>query len=133
MPKEYQLKKHTNYRLPHNLYMRVIYIIRDYDRLKREYESDITEKPRADDGVVPFVTTRHISKPTENKALSLEQKHTEIHAIKNALDLIPREYRNAVMANIIHRRRYPPHAHTRTYSTYRQRLIYYTAKCLGYI
>lgn len=32
--KEYQSKKNNPYKLPHHLYMRIIYTIRDYERLK---------------------------------------------------------------------------------------------------
>ena len=34
MAREYQKNKNNPYLLPHNLYMRVLYIVRDYDRIK---------------------------------------------------------------------------------------------------
>jgi len=37
MPREYQLKR-SGYTLPHNVYMQVNYILRDYERMRNERE-----------------------------------------------------------------------------------------------
>ena len=34
--RNYQAKNNNPYRLPHNLYMRMLYLIKDYERLKEE-------------------------------------------------------------------------------------------------
>ena len=37
--KEYQRKRNNPYQLPHNVYMRVLYHIRDYERMKAERQA----------------------------------------------------------------------------------------------
>ena len=129
MPKEYPLKN-TEYRLPHNLYYRTLYIIRDYNRLKEDYENDIAYKPPVIDGAPK---DKGAAKPTENTAIKLAGKHKELDAIEKALDMIPGEYRHGVLQSIIYRHPYPPYAARRTYGRQKHRVIYYTAKYLGYI
>jgi len=130
MPRDYQPRKYDNYRLPHNVYMIALYVIRDYDRLKEEYESDIAYKPPVLDGTPGG---KGATKPVENVALSLLNKHNQLHAIETALDLVPDVYRRGIVLNITHRRPYPPYTAVRTYSRHKQRFIYYVAKNLGFI
>jgi len=130
MSKIYQPKKYGEYTLPHNVYMMMNFLIRDYDRLKEQYESDIAYKPPVLDGTPGG---NAITKPVENVTMALLNKHKELHAIETALEIIPEEYRRPVLLNITARRRYPPHAAISTYSRYKQAFIYKVAKLLDYI
>lgn len=45
--RNYQRQKNNPYKLPHNLYMRMLYLVRDYDRIKeqgRENDCDAVDK-----------------------------------------------------------------------------------------
>ena len=46
--RNYQPKKNNPYILPSNLYMRMLYLVRDYNRLKEEYANIIHEMPHND-------------------------------------------------------------------------------------
>jgi len=130
MPRDYQPKKYESYRLPHNVYMIALYIIRDYDRLKEEYENDIAYKPPDLDGTPGGKGT---TRPVESIALSLLNRHNQLHAIDTALALVPDMYRRGILANITRRRPYPPYTAVRTYSRHKQRFIYFVAKNLNLV
>ena len=81
MAREYQHKKSSPQTLPHNLYFRVLYIIRDYDRLKDEYHAILhsSPAPRIESGYdregrfsVEYMPRGNaITSPTEEKAIRL--------------------------------------------------------------
>lgn len=126
---EYQRKRNNPYRLPHNLYMRVLYIIRDYDRLRSERQEIIHASPVMDG--MPRGNLQ--SSVAENKAIKLASLDEDCEAVERALLRIPAEYRKGVMNNICYGARYPIDADYSTYSRWRQRFIYWTAVYLGRI
>lgn len=77
MPRNYQQKSYKEYILPHNVYMQVLYIIRDYERLLEEKERILHSSP-FDDGQPKGTDTGN---PTERKALKLAQISSKINAI----------------------------------------------------
>ncbi len=117
--REYQCKKNNPYLLPKNLYYQVKYMIKDYQRLKEEYEklSNTCEEER---NWVKVCTTA-----------------TKISAIKTALLKIPVEFREGLLNNIDNERNikgyYPLNADQRTYQKYKQKLIYYVAENMNYV
>lgn len=78
MPRNYQLKKNNDDLLPHDLYMRVQYIIKGYDRLKREYMDLLYASPLPPNGMPKG---NQAGSPTEAKAIKLEQLSLELRAI----------------------------------------------------
>lgn len=48
--RDYQPTKNNPYILPHALYMQVVWLIRDYDRMREEYESSLDKSPAPPDG-----------------------------------------------------------------------------------
>lgn len=124
--KEYQRGKDNPYQLPHNLYMRVLYHIRDYDRLKFERQEVLHSSPCLDGQ--PKGDSAASS--TENKAIRLMKLEEDCAAVDQALTQIPQEYRLGVMNNICYRSPYPIDAGYATYARWRRRLIYLTAKNL---
>lgn len=111
MPKEYQPKQHS---LPHNVYMQVIYLVRDYERMKAEYASITEASPPPLDGVP---RGSGISDPTSDKAIRLEELGRRIRAVEAGLGTVPEEYRKGVYNNIVHR--IPYDTRYASYETYR--------------
>ena len=127
MPRNYQRTTNNPYLLPHNLYMRVLYLVRDYDRLSDEYFTVLNS------GSSSFNSSRKASgnpSPTENKAIRLASISAELNAIDKALYDIPPEYRDGVKQNVIYNSRFPINAGVATYKRHKQRFIFNAAKYL---
>jgi len=124
----YQHKKANPYLLPVNLYRRVIYTIKDYDRLKEEYNALLNESPAKQ----PVNTHggNISSQPTEDKAIRLALISDDIHAIDAALTMIPLEYRQGIINSIKYRTPYPDTAHWHTWQKWRQRYVWSVARKL---
>jgi len=143
MPREHQREKNNPYLLPHNLYMRVLYIIRDYARVKEEYHAILQSSP------APRITSGYdargryvsemmpgsggVSDPTMEKAMRLAVISSELHAVEQALLMVKAEYRDGVMANITEGAHFPKGAGVSTYRRWKQRYAYYVAKKLKFI
>jgi len=117
--RNYQRTKNNPYLLPQHLYGEVKYMLKDYQRLKEEYEelsNDMSE---------------------ERNWAKLCTTASKISAIDTAVSGIPEEYRTGVLNNIRHERSrdgyYPNDADFRTYQNYKQRLIYLVAKNMNYV
>ena len=123
--RNYQRQKNNPYKLPHNLYMRMLYLVRDYERIKSE-RADILYSSPAHDGQ-PHTG---IGNPTEIKGIKLAMLDTECSAVEKALNGIPPEYRKGVIDNICYGAPYPTTADYETYGRWRRRLLYYTGKNL---
>ena len=143
MPVHYQQKRMSQYLLPSNLYRRVIYTIKDYDRLKQEYQAvlESSRKPNVSCGtdgrgrpVAEYVRCSGAAyDPTAEKGVKLAMMSDEIHAIERALEQIPKEYRDGVFGNIRYGAAYPDIAHYHTWQKWRQRFVYFVASKLGYV
>lgn len=127
--KEYQPKKHRQYVLPHNTYMEVLYIIRSYDTLKRECADILVSSPDPDDGP----SGSGISNQPLAYVIKTEERTRRIDAVDKAMEKIPPEYRRGVYENIAYRKPFPSDAARATYSRYKQRMIYHTARELHLI
>lgn len=123
--RNYQRQKNNPYKLPHNLYMRMLYLVRDYERIRSERE-DILQGSPAPDGI-PHSGTGN---PTEQKAIKLAELGGSCRAVETALSLIPVEYRKGVYNNICYQSPYPTDAGEATYKRWRCRFIYEVAKIL---
>jgi hypothetical protein len=130
VPREYQIAKNNPYLLPHNLYMRVLYTIRDYDRVRGEYDALLHGSP-------PKLAERApgggSARPAEDKAVRLAAMSGEIHAVEQALMAVPEEYRRGLMDNICHGAPYPDTAHYNTWRYWRYRFAWHVAKRLKLI
>ena len=87
MPREYQLKTSGN-ALPHNVHMQVIYIIRDYPRLVREYEKILHSTP-FNDGQP---RGGGVGNPTEHKALRLAVISDQVEAVGGVVHVLNTHY-----------------------------------------
>ena len=128
MPRNYQPSKNNPYWLPHDLYMRVLYIARGYPRMKSAQNDIIITSP----DVYKGAKTEH-GDPTANKAVKITMMSRETDAVDYALGKIPQEYRNAIWANILHGKPYRIPAHRDTFRHWRSRFCYFIAERLHYI
>lgn len=128
--KIYQPQKNNPYILPRSIYNQTLWLIRDYDRLKREYHDIIDETPY-NDGQPRGTNT---SDPTAQKAIKLESVSERLKAIEQAEIQIPEEYRKHVLNNVLYGTRYPlDYANKNTWSIYRCRFINFVAKNMKWI
>ena len=125
--RNYQKVKNNPYLLPHNLYMRVLYIIKDYDRLKEEYREMSQYSAPLLSGM-PGKGEQVDA--TEEKGIRLAMLFGELHAIDQAKMMIPGEYREHVILNITQGVRYPDFAHYNTWRYNKYKLCYNVAKIL---
>lgn len=124
--RNYQRKKNNPYKLPHNLRMRMLYLVRDYERIKSE-RADILYSSPVNDGQ----PHNGLSNPTEIKGIKLAVLENECSAVERALEGIPEEYRKGIMDNICYGAPYPYTAHRNTYSYWRTRMLNAVAKNLN--
>lgn len=129
--RNYQCKKKNPYLLPHNVYMQALYLIRDYDRLKGEYNRLLYTSAPPHDGQP--TGKGGIGRPVEVKAIMLSEIDSKMRIIENAINQIPKYYRSGVWNNVVHGVRYPADADMRTYRTYKQRFIYNVAKGMTFV
>lgn len=122
--RNYQRQKNNPYKLPHNLYMRMLYLVRDYDRIKSEREDILHSTPEHNGQPC----SSGISSPTEAKGIKLLALGDNCKAIEEALNEIPEEYRKGVWNNICYQSPYPNDAGEATYKRWRCRFIYTVAK-----
>lgn len=127
--KEYQPKKHRQYVLPHNTYMETIYIIRSYDALKQECADILLSSPDHDCGP----SGSGISNEPLSYVIKTEERTRRIDAVDKAMEKIPPEYRRGVYENIAYRKPFPDTAARSTYSYWKQKIIYFTAKEMNLI
>lgn len=100
--------------------MQIIYIIRDYDRLKASQDDLILESPPPPDGMPRGSGT---GDPTANKASKIEKVHDEVKAIEKAMNGIPVEYLQPILDNIKEGTRFPDYANYKTWKNYKRILI----------
>jgi len=125
----YQKTKNNPYLLPHNLYMKITYLIRDYDRMNNIQQDLLLA---SGDNMVRVKNSAR-SSPTEYIAIRIGEITRQCAAVEKALDQIPPEYINGLLNNICKNYPYPYTAHYNTYRYNRYKLMYLIAKELGEI
>jgi hypothetical protein len=128
--RDYQRMKNNKWILPTNLYRQTLYAIRDYERLKEEYEYMIQGRAVELDGL-PHGS--RVGDPTAETAIKIEKIHSRIKAIEAAKKIIPEEYIKGVWQNILYDAPFPHDAGRATYSRYKSRFVYEAAKQLTLI
>ena len=126
---EYQ-RKLGKYVLPGTVYMKTLYQIRDYFRLKEKIQDAIDESP---DPRAPKSTGGKKVSPTERKALKVSDDSNIVRAIDKALNDIPEEYRKGVWRSVMYNEPYPLDASRSTYGLHKSRFVYKVAENLNWI
>ena len=126
MPKIYQLLKGNPFLLPKNLYRQILYLIKDYDRIKLLWEEELYTTPRSDGGP----RGSHATDPTFSKAVRRIRLEEDLKAMDKALEQIPEEYREHVINHARYSIPFPDWANRKTWSKYQSKYIYHVAENL---
>lgn len=129
MTKEYQTK-HSKNILPRAVYMKTVYQIRDYHRLKENLQDTLDEQPAPRQ---PSVSGTKKGSVVETKAIKRERDHDIVKGIDEAIETIPEEYRHGVWQAVMYNSPYPEDAALSTYSRYKAEFIVMVAYNLGFI
>lgn len=130
MSRVYQPQLNNDNWIPHELYMQIIHIIRDYDRMKSELNDLIEESPAPSDGQPRGTQT---SDPTVRKALKVSVTSDKIRAVEKAIASIPEEYQDDILENIKHNKPFPDYGNRKTWSKWKGRLIRNVGINLNYL
>ncbi len=125
MSRDYQRIQGNRWVLPRNLYRQTLYAIRDYPRIKEEYEDLLQGSPADMDGQPKG---NNVGDPTAVTAVKAEKLHNQIKAIDNAKKVIPPEYMQGVWNNILYSCPYPDDADRTTYWRHKSHFVYEVAK-----
>ena len=120
----------NKYLIPHTVYHKTQWLIRDYARLREEYANTGTLSAVDYDGM-PHGS--EASDPTLRDALRRAEIAADLKAIDAGLRKLPEEYREGVLNSIVNHDRYPDTAHLNTWKRWRQRLVYWVAYEKGWI
>lgn len=125
--RDYQPHKNNPYWLEPTIYRRVLTVVRDYDRMVRDYNNILAETI-SDDGQPRSSSPRD---PVAQKVEHADRLWQEIHAVEMARKCIPQEYRQGVWENVQHGG-WPVDipAHYKTWLYWRKRFLFSTAKNL---
>ena len=127
--KEYQPKAACQL-MPRAVYMKTIYQIRDYDRLKQKLADLIVQ---GQDPTQPKVSSGGKTSPVESAAMKRENDAFIVGVIDKALQKIPAEYRIGVWQAVRENTPYPKDADKSTYGRYKTEFIYRVARGLHFI
>lgn len=117
----------NHYSIPKDIWDECIYIIRGYDSLLMEYESQIQTSPSTPTGQPK---ARSPSSPTERAGINRALMAIKLNAVDEAFTIIPPEYSQAIRDNIVKRIQYPDYAGRRTFVRWKARMIKYLAEKL---
>ena len=116
------------WRLPPAVFRRAKYLVRDYPRIKAEYDRMLTATPDHDGapgGSGP-------GDPTGALAVRLAALSDDIRAVERAMKKVPSEYRKDICRHIVEGRRYPDYAGRVTWGYWQQVFLYHVAIFRGY-
>lgn len=117
-------------KLPDELAMQVIWLVRDYKRLKAEYDNAIGNSPAPSDGQP---RGSNISDITAREAIKRAEIFKKIDAIEKAKMEIPEKYRDGVWKKMVYGAPYPNTAGKATYWRYRNNFMMSIAERLSWI
>ena len=127
--RHYQVKKNNDCKLPHELYMSILYLVRYYDKMRLKADVILHSSPL----IMSHTNYNSFADPTATKAIQRAEITRVCDAIDAALEEIPPEYRKGVMNNICGRKPFPIDAGEATYGRWRSRLIYGIAKKISFL
>ncbi len=86
--RDYQCIRNNPYKMPHDLFKQVIYIIKDYDRIKTQRLEILHSSPVSDGQ--PY--QRNNSSPTENKGIKLAMLEERCEAVEQTINYMNGKY-----------------------------------------
>ena len=130
MAREYWQTSSKRYGLPTHLYTQVIGVIRDYERLKGEYDRILNQSASPPDGQ-PKGNNR--TDTTSEKGMECAELSKKLKAVEQARYEVPEEYREGVWANTLYGVRFPADSDRTTYYRHKKIFIKALAKKLKWI
>ena len=129
--RDYQPHKNNPYWLEPTVYRRVLALVRDYDRMVRDYNSILHETGGVSDGQPRAASP---GDPVSRKVERMDALWSDIRAVETALIQIPAEYRQGVLNNI-RAGGWPADvpANRKTWSKWRCRFLFYAAKKMNWL
>ena len=126
--RDYQPHKNNPYWLEPTAYRRALAVVRDYDRMVRDYREGFLETSRPDGQPGSNLP----GDPVERRVERLDRLYQDIRVVEHALSRLPREYRGGVLRNI-QQGGWPVDvpAHPNTWSKWRGRFLFFVAQGMG--
>lgn len=128
--REYWQMSSKRYGLPTSLYTQVVGVIRDYERLKTEYDRILNQSAAPPDGQ-PRGSNRIDT--TSEKGLECAEISRKLKAVEQARYEVQEEYREGVWDNVVYGIRFPIDADRTTYYRHKKVFIKEVAKNLNWI
>ena len=126
MSKIYNPKKGV-YAVPDTVYLRMVYLVKDYPRMCMTADSLLDATPPQTE--TPEIQRQRNIKATETNNLKYAAIMSDIRDVEAALTAtVPPESQKAILHAIINNTRYPIDKDRRTYTRYKQHFIYELAK-----
>ena len=116
--------------LPDNVASQVYWLVKDYERMKLEYDNAIWDSPGPPDGQPRGNNT---GDPTEREGMKRAELSKKLQAIEQAKLEIPEQYREGVWNNILYKTPYPIIAGRTTWWTYKTKFLRRVAEKLYWI
>lgn len=114
--------------LPYETRKRVYWLVRDYPRIKQEYEDLLTDTP-AHDGQPGSSSP---GDPTQRVAIRRARLAEDVQAVEKALQYIPEEDAREIMRHLAKRKEYTVPAHRNTWQNRMKPFLYMVAIIRGY-
>lgn len=127
MSRDYQRKINNRYKLPRAIYHQTLWIIRDYERIKRELENSLTCSDSGSD-INSYIQTNHVGNPVLNEVIKRDKYFNYVKIIEESLNVIPTEYKKGVWDNVTKYKAYPLDADRSTYGRYKSKFIHEVAE-----
>lgn len=113
-------------RLPREVYYQCIWIIKDMPRL--EFLTTTLDCSRnAEDGEYLLKADRYEGVLIEEV---MEEAEFKLECIQKAIEVVPEDYRDGILANIVEMRAFGDEAHPNTWKRWKQMFIYDVARRL---
>ncbi len=121
LSRDYQRKINNRYKLPKAIYHQTLWIIRDYERVKKQLENTLNCSNSNKD-INSFIQTNRTSNPVLNEVIKRDKYFNYVKIIEKSLNVIPTEYQKGVWDNITKYKAYPLNADRSTYGRYKSNL-----------
>lgn len=127
MSRDYQRKINNKYKLPRAIYHQTLWIIRDYERIKRQLEN-ILNCSNSNSDINSYIQTNHVGNPVLNEVIKRDKYFNYVKIIEESLNVIPTEYQKGVWDNVTKYKAYPLDADRSTYGRYKSKFIHEVAE-----
>ena len=127
MSRDYQRKINNRYKLPRAIYHQTLWIIRDYERIKRQLEN-ILNCSNSNSDINSYIQTNHVGNPVLNEVIKRDKYFNYVKIIEESLNVIPTEYQKGVWDNVTKYKAYPLDANRSTYGRYKSKFIHEVAE-----